>query len=794
MTQRVSSHPSDLSVMMVTSCGPSRFGGAQTDVVNLAAQLVRQHEIRVVVAAVATTEVAMADTEKLFAGLDGLHFRWLPAAIMGGPTPVGIGWARGLRRIACEENVDLIHAHAPTPLADVAARACPELPFVLTCHSAPTRTGRWWIDARVRGHRRLVLPRTMRRADGLILASSHIGSCLPQIAAPVREIVLPAIDPVLFSPDGVPHSPSSVLFVDTSTSKTCDKGLATLLHAIRILRNRGIPATLEVVGDSQHLLQYRDMARRMQIDGHVAFSGIPSGLGRVDAYRRNAVLAVPSGSDEVVTVALEAMACGRPVVATDDGALRDLALDGRTGLTVPAADPAALADRLADIVSVVDVASRMGREGTRFVSSAATVESQARRTLDVFERVLHRRDPRTLRVAVVAPHFPPRIGGVEMYAQRVVHALHDSPHHDVVVVCTNESRRTVVDSRDGVTVIGLPTLFRLSNTPIHPFWPILLRRHLRRLNIDVIHAHAPVPGLADVAALVAGSRPVVLTYHTGTMLKGVRWIDVFLSHYERYWLPKVFNRCAALGAVSPISKSYETGRAVLLPPGVDVMRFTPCSDRQHQDPIVLYVGRIDNTWRLKGLHVLLESMALLRSEVPEVRLNMVGPGDAIPQLQSFARQLGIDDIVCWKGALHGEALVEEYRNAGVVVLPSTTESESFGMVLIEAMACGRPVVGSNVGGIPFVIREEVDGLLVPPGEPRALADACRSILLEPELARNLGHQGRRIAEERWDWSKRMVPVIDVLDRATLSRGNDISCAQQTDKWKGVVSYADSAGN
>ena len=225
-----------------------------------------------------------------------------------------------------------------------------------------------------------------------------------------------------------------------------------------------------------------------------------------------------------------------------------------------------------------------------------------------------------------------------------------------------------------MTVIRLPTLFKLSNSPIHPLWPILLRRLFRRLNIDVIHAHAPVPGLADVATFAAGTRPVVLTYHSGSLLKGIRWIDFFLSQYEKHWLPKVFNRCVALGAVSPVSKSYETGRAVLLPPGVDVKAFAPTLIASTQDPTVLYVGRIDRSSGWKGLDVLFQSIALLRSEVPDVRLNMVGAGDAVPQLQSSARRLGIDDIVCWKGALHGEALVEEYRRAGVVVLPSKTES------------------------------------------------------------------------------------------------------------------------
>lgn len=603
-------HSPRLSVMMVTPYVPPRLGEVGTYVFNLAVQLVRQHRVKVVIVAPGTSDVAMSETGEIFAGVDGLHLRWLPAVGKVGNTPAGMGWAHRLRRIAREENIDLVNVHATGPFADIAARACPELPCVFTHHGGPLRKGKLWIDIGRRIYGRPVLAHVMRRADALIFTSSYARDRFPRAVVPIRETIHPMIDP----------------------------------------------------------------------------------------------------------------------------------------------------------------------------------ESQARRTLNVFERVVHRRDPRTVRVAVVAPYYQPRIGGVEKYAQKVVQALDDSPRHDVVVLCTNESRRTVVESQDGITVVRLPTLLTLSNSPLHPCWPILLRRLFRRLAIDVVHAHAPVPGLADVAAFVAGGRPVVLTYHSGSLLKGVRWIDPFLSLYEKHWLPRVFNRCAALGAVSPVSKCCETGRAILLPPGVDATTFSPAPDRQRRDSTLLYVGRIDRSSGWKGLDVLFQSMVLLRSEVPGVRLNMVGAGDAVPLLQSLARRLGIDDIVRWNGALCGDALVEEYRRAGVAVLPSTTECESFGMVLIEAMACARPVVGSNVGGIPFVIRPNIDGLLVPPGEPKALADACRSILLDPELADNLGTQGRRSAEERWAWSKRLVPIIDVLDRALIEwPPNNYPVAEASPRatWSGV---------
>ena len=131
---------------------------------------------------------------------------------------------------------------------------------------------------------------------------------------------------------------------------------------------------------------------------------------------------------------------------------------------------------------------------------------------------------------------------------------------------------------------------------------------------------------------------------------------------------------------------------------------------------------MERTSRWKGLHVLVESLVRLRELVPDVRLDVVGDGDDVAALRRRAERLGVADIIDWHGQVDHDELPRFYQRAGVTVLPSLTESESFGMTLVEAMASGCPVVGSAVGGIPFVIRDSVDGLLVPPGDPAALAD------------------------------------------------------------------------
>ena len=183
--------------------------------------------------------------------------------------------------------------------------------------------------------------------------------------------------------------------------------------------------------------------------------------------------------------------------------------------------------------------------------------------------------------------------------------------------------------------------------------------------------------------------------------------------------------------MSPVSLAHATGRAHLVPPGVDCRLFTPPESGTVRDRRVLYVGRVERTSRWKGLHVLVESLTRLRELVPGVGLDIVGDGDDVDHLRRRAAALGVADLISWHGRVSHRELPGHYRRAGVTVLPSLTESESFGMTLVEAMACGCPVVGSAVGGIPFVVRDGVDGLLVPPGDPAALAEALAAVLDRP---------------------------------------------------------------
>lgn len=362
--------------------------------------------------------------------------------------------------------------------------------------------------------------------------------------------------------------------------------------------------------------------------------------------------------------------------------------------------------------------------------------------------------PRT--VAVVTPYYPPKIGGVEQYTARLAAAVAADAGMRAVVITTrlDGGLRTRVSTEDGVLVVRLGAWLKLSNTPLSPLWPLQLRRWFARTGTDVVNAHAPVPGLGDLAISVAGSRPTVLTYHAGSMHKGERdsgLADRLIGLYERALLPRVFGRARRLVAVSPVSMAEGQPHALRITPGVDTDRFTPGAPASRRPRTIVYVGRMDRSSAWKGVDVLVRAFARLAADVPEARLRLVGDGDALPGLRALAAELGVAERLETPGALSGDALTDAVRTAAVLALPSLTEAESFGMALVEGMACATPVVGSAIGGIPHVVADGETGLLVPPGDPDALAVACTKLLTDGELIDRLGAAGRRTAEELYAW-------------------------------------------
>lgn len=503
-------------------------------------------------------------------------------------------------------------------------------------------------------------------------------------------------------------------------------------------------------------------------------AGRPSGLRRRAALRRHLRSIIETEAPALVTVHAPAGGLATLLPRSRAGIPLVVSWHGGPGRAIGRRREQRMLARAAWVICPSDELRDTELAAVRAKSSTVPPGlAEASATSEILEAVLAGQpgDGRR-RLAVVAPYFHPRTGGVEQYAYQVALGLSRPGGYEVVVLTSNHAGRgTVVEVVDGLTVFRFPRWFAVSNTPVNPLWPLRLRRAMDANRIDLVHAHAPVPFMAEAAALGCGRRPFLLTYHC-SLPKGRPVVDAFLSLYESKVLPKLLRRADGVVSVSPpVARWLEPhtgGKAHLVPPGVDAKVFVPPeAGLPEADPgracRVLFVGRIERASAEKGIPHLLEAFSLVHRVLPDATLELIGGGDAIEGHRRLATSLGILDAVTFRGRVSLAALVEAYQAASVVVLPSTTDSESFGMVLIEAMACARPVIGSRVGGIPYVIDDGNDGYLVPPADAGALAVACLKILQAPELGAALGERGCRKVRHRYTWPSQIEKYRAILD-------------------------------
>jgi len=377
------------------------------------------------------------------------------------------------------------------------------------------------------------------------------------------------------------------------------------------------------------------------------------------------------------------------------------------------------------------------------------------------------------RVLIASSHFYPRTGGVERYVFELAKGLAEWHGHTVSVLTSGPSHSGVQYDRVGqVKVVRVPTWARLASAPLSPTWLWQLRRVILSEKPDLINTHAPQPGLPDLVSLTSpASVPLIATYHSGSLKKG-GWTDPVIAAYETAVLPRILRRSAVVVVTGPAvaEEPYvPEGKVEYIPPGVDTAVFRPGPDSARRPGQLVYVGRMDRDSAWKGVSTLLQAIGLLAATHPQARLQMVGDGDAVEDHRREVARLGLGDRVEFTGRLDGPDLARAYQAARVLVLASETAAESFGMVLIEAMACGTPVIGTRAGGIPGVIGDTGGGVLAPPRDPAALARAMARLLDDPLEASDLGRRGQEAVQHRYTW-RRTADAYDRLVRGHVAGG------------------------
>lgn len=283
-----------------------------------------------------------------------------------------------------------------------------------------------------------------------------------------------------------------------------------------------------------------------------------------------------------------------------------------------------------------------------------------------------------------------------------------------------------------------------------------LMQLLRRDSFDLIHAHWIIPqGLtAVITRLITGRKvPLVCTSHGG---------DLFALRGRFFRLLKriVIKQSSALTVVSRamrdivVAMGTASEKVHVISMGVDLKHlFTPDPAVERSDHELLFVGRLVEK---KGVAVLLKAMPAVLAEFPETRLTIAGSGPLEAELHRLAKELQISDAVDFPGMVSQSQLPDLYRQAAIAVFPfivaQSGDQEGFGLVQVEAMGCGCPVISGDLPAVHDIIIHGETGLLVPPNHPKALADAVSALLSNPDLRQNLAQQGRKRSLEQFDWS------------------------------------------
>lgn len=329
------------------------------------------------------------------------------------------------------------------------------------------------------------------------------------------------------------------------------------------------------------------------------------------------------------------------------------------------------------------------------------------------------------------------MGGMETHLQGLCEELRRSI--DVQVIVANDGQRDAEDLVGGIRIARVGKLFDLASAPVC----LGMARKIRQARADLVHLHLPNP-IAILAYLLSGhTGRLVVTYHSDLVRQKI------LGTMFQPVLRRCLDRCGVVIATSPsyvetspVLSRYRQ-RCRVIPYGIRVQQFEECEQaavnriRERYGPrIVLSVGRLTY---YKGFKYLIRAMADV-----EGRLLIVGDGSLRADLEREARARGVVDRVVFLGEIQNRHLAPYYQAADVFALSSIARSEAFGIVQLEAMACGKPVVNTRLSsGVPFVSVDGETGVTVTPRNSHALAAAMNLLLDDPAVRAKYGEAGRR---------------------------------------------------
>lgn len=379
---------------------------------------------------------------------------------------------------------------------------------------------------------------------------------------------------------------------------------------------------------------------------------------------------------------------------------------------------------------------------------------------------------KSLKVLHVACLAPPEVGGIGMSALREVEGLRSRGHEALLVA------PELIGGEAGIVrpafVQVLKPVWRVGNAAGLPLGNILMS------GWDVIHLHYPFYGTAEFLLALPRSTPVVVTFHMDAVMGG--WREPIARLHRWFIQPWLLRQAKKIfvSSLDYVSDSSIQGliqrqdsRLQELPFGVDLSIFQPGPAERarfglpEQGTVFLMVGGLDRAHLFKGVPVALRALAALNE--PTACLALRGDGDLKPEFEALAKELNISSQVRFLPRCETKDLPRLYRSADALLFPSTSRSEAFGLVAVEAQACGTPVIASDLPGVRSVVVDGKTGWLVPPGDAEVLARRMRDVVNGVPSQLDFSTQGVARVAERYDQEQHLDQLIETYTQVCASR-------------------------
>ncbi len=358
-----------------------------------------------------------------------------------------------------------------------------------------------------------------------------------------------------------------------------------------------------------------------------------------------------------------------------------------------------------------------------------------------------------MKIALVSPYDIAHPGGVVSHILALEHQFTRMGHQVRIIAPSSKKTPPVGDSfipigrartiPVGGTVIRISISLRLASR---------IKEVLAEEKFDIIHLHEPFLPMLCSAVLRFSDTVNIGTFHACQSSPGYNFGWPISRLMLRRRRRKLIGKIAVSKTAMDFASKYVSGYYDIIPNGIDLKHFSPDVapvDRFCDGKInILFVGRLE---KRKGLNHLLNAYWRVKGEFPNSRLIIVGPGTRLrKKYEKQVRRNGLEDVVFVGYASYAE-LPSYYKSADIFCSPATGE-ESFGIVLLEAMAVGKPIVATNIEGYASVLTHGEEGLLVPPKDEKGLAQTLISLMADESLRRQMGARGMLTASE-YSWEK-----------------------------------------